>query len=172
MAFTVQDDTGTVVGANAYIDTTFFDSYHGDRGNDISALTSQQKQQAIVKSTDYLDRRFRFIGIRLNDPQATQWPRAEAENADGRSVDGIPTEVKQACAEYALRAATAALAPDPTQEANGATVQMHKQVVGPLEDTIEYANGGAYTLPAYPMADYLLSASGLLRRGKTLIRGG
>jgi hypothetical protein len=52
-------------GANAYIDTTFLQSYHASRGNSIPTVTLAAMQAAIVQGTDYLDQKYRFSGIKL-----------------------------------------------------------------------------------------------------------
>jgi hypothetical protein len=85
MAFTVEDGNG-LPEANAYIDVAFADSYFTDRGNtDWAAASSDQKQVAIVKATDYIDKvnSNRFLGypaFRTNPPneatdQALEFPR-------------------------------------------------------------------------------------------------
>ena len=64
MAFTVEDGNG-LPDANAYVDVAFADEYFADRGNtDWAAATDPNKQVAIVKATDYIDKAFgpRFLG--------------------------------------------------------------------------------------------------------------
>jgi hypothetical protein len=80
MAFNVQNDDGTVVDANAYIDVATFKAYHDSRGNDYSAYSDTLIQKAIVRATDFVDTRFTYKGVKLNTdpenaPQFTQWPR-------------------------------------------------------------------------------------------------
>lgn len=75
MAFVVEDDTG-VKSANAYVSVQEFKDYHADRGNALSGGSGDQ-QKAIVKATDYIDKRFgaRFKGQKaygdLNTARAT-----------------------------------------------------------------------------------------------------
>ena len=57
MAFTLETGSGLEL-ANAYIDVTFFDDFHTDRGRDISALNATIVETAIVRATDYIDKRF------------------------------------------------------------------------------------------------------------------
>lgn len=53
-------------GANAYITTTFLKTYHASRGNALPATaTTSAMQAAIVQSTDYLDAKYRYKGIKL-----------------------------------------------------------------------------------------------------------
>lgn len=51
--------------ANAYIDLVYFAQYHSSRGNAIPAgKTDDNIRTAIVKSTDYLDQRYRYSGVK------------------------------------------------------------------------------------------------------------
>jgi hypothetical protein len=61
-------DTSTVIeidGANAYITVTEFTKYHNSRGNAVPAgAVAAAIQQAIVQSTDYLDAKYRYSGVK------------------------------------------------------------------------------------------------------------
>ncbi len=173
MAFVVEDGTG-LTNANAYIAVAFADAYFADRGieawSDID--DSAIKQQAIVRATDYLDLRYRdaFKGDPATDAQALLWPRV-AERAScvlpgfysvGSADSSFPTAqvpvaVQKACAEYALRALTTTLAPDPVMDETGRPVASTSEKVGPIEEKIEYVK---VTAPSqfvpYPAADNLL----------------
>lgn len=172
MALIVQTNDGNAAGANAYIDVATFSAYHADRGNAIPGTpTNEQLEQAIIRATDYLDQRFRFVGKRLlGRDQTTEWPRMDAWDLDRDLVTGIPLEVKEATAEYALRALTAALNPDPSRDASGAKVQSKSQQVGPIAQSFTYVSGAAFTMPKYPAADAKLRRSGLILSGGTLLR--
>lgn len=157
MAFTVEDGTGKA-DANAYIDTTFADTYFSDRGVTAWTGSSTVKQQAVIKATDYIDTVFggRFIGNKkLPDTQALEFPRFDPDYADNVATP-LPLVLQKACAEYALRALTASLFQDPTVDASGQVVIREK--IGPLET--EYANLGATPLliKPYPAADKLLTS--------------
>jgi hypothetical protein len=53
-------------GANAYIDEIFVKTYHASRGNLIpSTATTLVIRAAIVQSTDYLDQKYRYSGVKL-----------------------------------------------------------------------------------------------------------
>lgn len=181
MAFTLQNDQGTVAGANAYIDVVYFKGYHDDRGraDAYGAATDTQIQAAIVQATWYLDGRFQFIGWRQQSDQSTQWPRYDALDNDYQYVNGVPREVKDATAEYALRALPGIVAtptsntllPDPARSETGAVVQESKQKVGPIEEVVRYSGGGAYSMPPYPYADMILKKRGLVVAGGTFVRG-
>lgn len=133
MAFTVETGTGSS-SSNAYIDITYADTYHEDRGNTKWNGSSAQKQSAIVRATDYIDKRFgrSFRGEKTTREQALEWPRLAAHDNDDWLIadsDEIPAALKKACAEYALRALlNGELAPDPSlpvpgqNNAEGSTV--------------------------------------------------
>lgn len=161
MAFTVEDGTG-VAGANAYIEVAFADAYFTDRG--VTAWTGDNatKQAAIIKATDYIETRWgdKFKGSpeHLDPRQPLGFPRACLYDRAGQLVEGIPEKLKKATAEYALRALSGELMPDPTVDASGAMVIGNRQKVGPIETEVTYAASmGVKTLKPYPAADRLLS---------------
>lgn len=157
MAFTVQDDTGTVDGANAYVSVADFQSYHSSRGNSLSGMDETDMQWAIVKATDYVDARFTYAGKKLaGRSQATQWPRAGVKDCGGYVVSGLPSEVVSATCEYALRALSTTLAPDPARSDSGRVVERERVKVGPVEEEYTYADGPSVTQPRYPAADNIL----------------
>ena len=171
MAFTVQQDT-PVAGANSYVAVADFKAYHADRGNTYTAEDTAI-EQALVKATDYLDTRFRFIGYRSDKTQTTEWPRENAWDDRGDAVDGVPQAVKDATSEYALRALTADLLADPDRDASGRDVASKSEAVGPLKESVEYAHGGqVFSLPDYPSADRLLFARKLVHRKSQGVGGG
>lgn len=170
MTFLVQDAGGTVVGANAYVTVAEFQAYHADRENPLVGFTSDQMESAIVRATDYLDQRFRFVGQRTNVRQRTAWPRLDAEDRDENLRTDVPHEIKEACAEYALIALTQELNPAPTRDATGRVVLEKSETVGPISESTVYGNGGALMLPEYPVADQRLRATGLVVGSGTLRR--
>ncbi len=170
MAFTVQDDNGLVAGANAYVTTAYVRAYHLDRGVDLTAVLDPALQVAIVLATSYLDARFTFLGCLRNTAQDTEWPRRDAYDRDGYVITGIPKAVKQAVAELADKARSAVLMPDPERDATGRTILSKSEGVGPLKESVEYAAGGAFTFPEYPLVDRMMIAAGLVRTGLTSVR--
>ena len=174
MAFVPQNSNGNAPGANAYITVAEFKSYHDDRGNNYDAAEDDAAiEQAIVRATDYLDMRFNFVGERRNlrPVQTTEWPRNGAYDRDRASINDIPVEVKEATAEYALRAITASLLSDPTRDATGAAIIERSESVGPISESVKFAGAASFTLPKYPFADLRLTRAGLVRAGGTLLRG-
>lgn len=172
MPFIVQTNYGDAAGANAYLTVAEFKAYHDDRGQAYGSVTDSAIEQAIVKATSYLDGRFSFVGTKsYGRPQSTAWPRTNAVDVDGDTVFGVPQEVKNACAEYALRALTAPLAPDPLRDSSGATVVSRSETLGPLSESYTFAAGGSFRMPKYPAGDNWLRKSGLLEAGGETVRG-
>lgn len=172
MGLTVQDNNGSVAGANAYISVEEFKDYHEDRGTDTSDFDDEAIEKAIVRATDYLDQRFNFVGKRLQGRnQTTEWPRYDAWDRDDYAINGIPGEVKEATAEYALRALSAALNPDPERDGTGAAIASKSESVGPISESVTYVSGSVFTMPKYPAADQRLIKAGLTRTGGTVLRG-
>lgn len=135
MSFKVEDGTG-LPDSNAYVDVAFANSYFTLRGNqDWEALSEPQKEQAIVLATDYIDMRWgsRFKSQPLHpDTQALLFPRVE--------WDGIPTQLKRATVEYAVRSAVNGdLWPDPSVDESGMVVSELKEKVGPIEESKKLA---------------------------------
>ena len=154
MAFVVEDGTG-LENSNALISVAFAASYFTDRGGNSvwTASSEPQKQAAIVQATDYICSRFRFKGSKYKDEQALEWPRVFCDSEDPQ----MPANLLKAVAEYAVRARTAPLAPDPTVDATGGTVISKKEKVGPLEEETRYSEAFAVrTFTPYPAADMLL----------------
>ena len=172
MGLTVQDNNGSVAGANAYITVQQFKNYHADRGADTSAFDDEAIEAAIIRATDYLDQRFNFVGKkRLGRDQTTEWPRSDAWDRDRYYINDIPPEVKEACAEYALRALAAELNPDPERNASGVAVLSKSEAVGPISESVTFVGGAVFQMPKYPAADQKLARAGLVRSGGTLLRG-
>jgi hypothetical protein len=200
MALVVQDDTGTIAGANAYIDLTAFKAYHDARAN-VYTTDDAKVTAAIIKATDYLDTRFRFIGVKLATGQTTQWPRqagaqiflpwwdinflgpdvsfsgpsamVQLSDASGNPITGIPQAVKDATAEYALRALSQPLFQDAPAPVGGRMIASHKTTVDVISEEIVYAPSqgtGQFQMPAFPAADMKLSAAGLIELGRSVYR--
>lgn len=145
MALIVEDGTGLAT-AESYVSSAFADTYHAARGNTTWADVDD-KDGALRRATDFMVNmyRMRWKGYRTNTVQVLDWPRSLVEKPDtlwgGFSgigyylINEIPIEIKTACCELALRAATGDLAPDITPD------DMAKMVkVGPIE--IQYKDFG------------------------------
>lgn len=163
MAFTVEDGT-LVADANSYTTVDFADSYFTDR--QVTGWTGADavKEAALIRATDYVEQRFgqRFIGYQVDADQALSWPRY----ADDYEETEIPVKLQRAVCEYALRALTATLAPDPTLSTEGATVVTTSKKLGPLEKHFEVIHG-PQLLKSYPAADMLLQPLLIPASGRT-----
>lgn len=98
MAFTVEDGTG-VTGANSYAAVATADTYASDRVDSTwGATTTDEKQEALIKATDYLETHYRWIegGSVLSSTQGLRWPIADFYNVYGILVDGVPDQVEEA----------------------------------------------------------------------------
>lgn len=198
MAFTLEDGTG-VAGSNGYIDETFADDYHTDRGqtawlfsdtDGLVSITLGQKQAAIIRATDHIDRVFgnAFKGYKSTDAQGLQWPRTGAYGPSGYTLQDVPSQLQRATAEYALRALLyGTLTPDPPPKgprqdfSQGSSLPVYgegegeivavREKVGPLETEVRYNKDSAGSLARLPAADLLLRD--LLRSNKNteIIRG-
>jgi len=169
MAFTPQNDDGSVADANAYISVAFFTEYHADRAQTYTG-DNAAIQAAIIRATQYLDTRFTFVGRVTDVDQTTQWPRLGARDSNDRIREGIPREIKAACAEYARIALAQTLNPNPTQDETGARIKSTSSKAGPVSEAITYVDGSVVKLPKYPIADQWLIASGLIERSGRIHR--
>ncbi len=119
MTLIVEDGT-IVAGAESYCTVAYATTYHSNRGNTAwAALASDTvREQCLRKSTDYMMQvyRARWIGDRVDEDQVLDWPRESVE-VDGFDIliTTIPVEIKNACAELALKASAATLYDDQTQ---------------------------------------------------------
>jgi hypothetical protein len=206
MAFTFAAEDGTgLTTANSFGTVAEADDYHDGRGNTAwaSIATSALKEDCLVRATDYIEKRFghKFRGFRRSGDQALSWPRLDAWDNSGYAFADVPTKLKQASFEYALRSASLhELTPDPLSpvqpqtnltgetRATGPTgsVTKVKESVGPIEEETEYDKGGSlsaagvapksslisdYNIPEYPAADMLLHGMLLNSSSRTVVRG-
>ncbi len=160
MPFKVEDGTG-FTDSNSYGSVAGADDYFNLRGNgQWVALTTEQKQAALIKATDYIDQRFgtRFIGDPMTDEQALAWPR---DNTGFNELDEniVPTKLQYACYEYADRARSAPLAPDLVYSTSGVSTIQTREKVGPIEREFSAVGGDlatSTTIRPYPGADMYL----------------
>lgn len=151
----IQDVLGTETDATSYITVEYFKTYHNVRGNDFSGYDDFEIKQAIVRAFDYIDSRFKYASYKLNDTQNSEWPRY--------GYDVIPRAIMEAQAEYALRALSIQINPDPENTNNGRLVVSKSEGVGPLAESYTYdQNSAGYVMPSYPVADKKIEQAGLL----------
>lgn len=142
MAFTVQDDDGSIDNANSLVSVEDFQEYFTDRGKDYTDETSYPEatiQAALIRATDYLNSRWKYQGEKKNKDQGTCFPRYYIYDLDGNLIDVIPIEIKMDCyelASYLIDNALTTLYGDITAEENG--VKVKKSKIDVIEETIEY----------------------------------
>jgi hypothetical protein len=144
MTLIVEDGTG-LADAESYASVTEVDTYHSNRGNSLWAtLSTANKEEALRRATDYMigEYRMKWLGRRVLITQALDWPRVGVVLKDfggsgGRNGIGsyglwqisftiVPPEIKNACAELALRASIFALAED-------ISPRVLEETVGPIK---------------------------------------
>lgn len=138
MALIVEDGTARV-DAESFVTVAESLTYHAARGNAAwAALASDTvREQCLRRATDYMQQmyRSRWRGWRKTVTQRLEWPRQGVMRDDSSPFayyvpdNVVPEEVRNACSEWALRAATIALAPDLDRA-------KAKVTVGPL--SVEY----------------------------------
>lgn len=161
MAFVPEDGTG-VDDANSYISVDYADEYFSDRG--VVKWTDADgtvKETALINATDYINMRWGetpgFKGSLPEAPQGLPWPRLYA----GDSALQMPTSLKRATAEYALRALDGPLAPDFVLDENGRLYNKKREEVGPIVEEVAYSSGASSTTAletfrTYPVPDQLI----------------
>ena len=99
-----------------------------------------------------------FSGGDDGGSQTLSFPQSGLFDRAGIRVEGIPLRLKQATAEYAVRAAASVLAPDPLVDDRGGSIVKFSEKVGPIDESTEYSDGTnlAITIRPYPAADRLL----------------
>lgn len=173
MSFIVQDPDAPLDTANAYIAVQTFKDYHDDRGNAYSA-DDTDIETAIVRSTDFIDARWTFAGNRQDADQSTECPRSGVYDQDTSwALDGYPTELEEACAEYAMSALAGSLYASPNVDTTGRQVKKTRKKAAVLEKETEYFQGGSGSAwTAFPVADGKMRRTRLLASTRrTLGRG-
>jgi hypothetical protein len=149
----VEDGTGKS-DANAYISVVNADSYWADRGTptEWTAATATDKEQALVKATDYIDAHYRWIsGTIGSTDQALAWPRDNALDRHGRYIDSdeVPEEVEAAACELAQKVLEGDTLITDVED----RITMEK--VGPI--VTEYGEGGSTGQVSYTYVDQILA---------------
>lgn len=147
-----EDGTG-IEDANSYTTLEFADAYHLTRGNtEWAARGTLAREAALFKAADYI--KFRF-GPRLRGEPADNigllFPREQysAYYDNGLPIEGLPTAIKKAAAEYALLSLNDELYPETI---NSGVIAVSRSV-GSLSDTTAYAETGSSPWFIHPVAD-------------------
>lgn len=173
MTITVEDGTG-LTDADAYISVADADTYFSAVGNTTwSDASTSDKEQAIVKATRYMEKRFgnKWKGLIASSTQALGWPRDYVYDERGTELnDQVPVKVAEACAEYAKHALTSPLIPPAIYPvADGAPVPFGKvsrvmQKVGPVtEDTYYSSPGGGVARVSTDTGNSLIDSGKLVQ---------
>jgi len=153
MALIVEDGTG-LVNSESYISVADATTYHANRANSDWLLITD-KEAALRKATEYMLQvyRFNWTGYRAVTTQALDWPRSMVylnDYAEEISVSStiVPNEVKNACAELALKTYTDPLLLQDT------TDNVVKEVIGPI--TVQYSDSSADKYKSYSAVNSML----------------
>ncbi len=102
-------------------------------------------------------------------PQPLDFPRSFLYDRDGILVDGVPAKLQDATCEYAYRANSTTLAPDPETHETGLLRTGLSEKIGPIETKETFAETQTVQITKpYPAADRLLQE--YVRSRNTVIR--
>jgi hypothetical protein len=108
MPLTLIKETGAgLVDANAYASAADGDAYHDGHlyATAWTAATLANKEKALVMATRLIDGQYQFNGVKANETQALQWPRAGCRDPDVEGdwvwADVVPNAVRDATSELA-----------------------------------------------------------------------
>ena len=129
MSLIVENGTGLST-AESYITVAAASTRQSALGNsNWTTLSTAEMEEALRRATQYMLQAYRgrWQGTRINATQALDWPRNWV-TVDGYAVDAdiVPTDIANACADMAFRAAAGDLAADLTRG-------IVREQVGPLE---------------------------------------
>lgn len=157
MALITETGAG-VEGAESYASVADANAYFSARNNAVwdAADSTDAKEPALRKATQYLDAAYRFRGDRTHYGQALCWPRASVV-IDGIYLDqsAIPQRIKDACCELALRALSADLFSDVAAQ------HVTDVAVGPIKRSMSAPSNAGQV--RYAVVDSLI---------RPLVRGG
>lgn len=117
MTLIVETGAG-LANAESYASVAFATAFHGARGKADAWDAVEDKEAALRNATDYMTQQYscRWAGTRFSEAQALDWPRYDVPWSDQalgvRPQNVIPSELMSACAELALKSASAALLTD------------------------------------------------------------
>lgn len=159
MALVVEDGSGSA-NANSYLSVANADTYHTDHSASTtwSSASTANKEKALRLATQYLDAKYgrRWVGTRWSLDQALDWPRSYVVLYDIYTVSTstVPQELKDACAELALRQLTDTdLMPDLT---NAFNISEEEVTAGSVSTRTKYVGGGKSQLKRYRLVEAIL----------------
>mgnify|MGYP003343608086 FL=1 len=145
--------------------TTYFDNL--STATVWTSATTEQKEKALRIATQWLDTSYGqdWIGQRSSSAQALDWPRDGAYDAAGELLeDVVPTRLKAATAEVAVRYLQDATVLQPDIAAGEAGVLEESVTVGPISTTTRFA-GTKSPAAQFPKVSQLLTSAGLIATG-------
>lgn len=153
MALIVEDGTG-LTNAESYLSVVDATAYHTKMGNSAAwaAVGIESVQEAMLRrATNYLRSRYYAMwqGTPIAPFQRLDWPRWGVPTRNGYNAiasNEVPEEVKDACAELALKASTTELMPDSNQA-------IKREKIGLIE--VEYDQYSAP--PSFSSVDSMLA---------------
>ncbi len=132
--FLEEDGTG-VLNATSYVSVAYSEDYlSADWANDQPA-----KESALMVAAEYIDARWGMIinGRPLSVDQGLEFPRLGLVDRYGRTVAGIPNDLKNAACIYASEQVAGTLYPNPSSK-SAQDVKRKKTTVGPITTEVEY----------------------------------
>ena len=148
MTLIVEDGTGLPT-ANSYASEQEFRDYCALRGYDITAETQTTIEARLIRSTEFIDLEYKFLGERTNLLQALQFPRTIND-----LEIGLPLAVKNATNSLAFDIPAIGTIYD----IDLSVIESKKEKVATIETDIKYVTGKTTTTitAQYPMtAKYL-----------------
>lgn len=147
------------IAGNLIVSTSTFT----DNTNTFSTVTliggSDDKELALRLGTQYLDNKYtlRWIGHQQNRDQSLDWPRNAAQKRNGFHVDAstVPTELKDALAEMALKSISGTDIFDIDETTTGA-IKSFTNKVSVLSQSKTFVGGGQVQVKKFRKVDSLL----------------
>jgi hypothetical protein len=118
------------------------------------------EQAEVLTSTDgptRLSWDYAQLVLPSSGEQPLEWPRDYVYSRAGIALTGIPEKLRQATVEYASRAITAGLMPDPVVSDTGQDIRRKFEKVGPIEEETVYSTQVREVFKRFPEADKLLA---------------
>lgn len=139
-------EIGTAGVSGAVVTLTAFNA--GDFGNYLTIVDNTGGDVTIVDFAGGLD----------GGLQGTAFPRSGLYDSRGTAITGVPFNVRAVVAEYAVRALSSTLQPDPSYDDTGRVVVEKEEQVGPIRERTRFTDGGVLEqlIRPYPAADRLM----------------
>lgn len=167
--FAVQDKTGLVEDANAYVSVAKFRQYFTDRGIDTSSYLDAKVEGAIAQATRFMDVAFDFLGYQLTGiTQRTQFPRYMTTAPDPLEAE-IPREVEESCCEYTIYVLSGKVLIMNIAPSDQGISELDKEIEG-IKKRVKYIGSlGDNPIAVLPFAELLLAKSGWLYIRKNVV---